>query len=280
MKVLSLFDGISCGYIALQRAGFSIEKYVAYEINPYAIKVSLKNHPDIIQMGDVYDGDFTEYKGYDLLMGGSPCTNWSIAKCDRREENLNVGRSLFAEYVRALHEVQPKYFLFENNFKIGKEIVDEISSHLGVEPILIDSALVSGQKRQRLYWTNIPDVNLPEDRGILFNDVIDKERIWREIPKYMYGTTLGIVRKDKLHVLSKSTKSNTITTADNHPGNYYLNDDKTLMTSLKPHEFEKLQTIPVGYTEGLSTLQRCKCLGNAWTVDVIAHILSGIKHDL
>lgn len=279
MKVLSLFDGISCGYLALQRAGIPIDSYVAYEINKYAIQVSKKHHPDIIHKGDVFDADFTEYKGYDLIMGGSPCTNWSIARRDRNEGGINTGLSLFNQYVKALDEVKPKYFLYENNFRIGKDVTNTITDSLGVQPILIDSALVSAQRRKRLYWTNIP-TTLPEDKGIAVSDVISPDRKWRPLEKWVYGISYGRPRVDRMPTLSRITKSGTVTTKDNHPWCYYLNDDRTMFCNFTPLEYERLQTLPDNYTEGLSKAQRCKCIGNAWTVDVIAHILSGIKHDL
>lgn len=172
MKVLSLFDGISCGMVALERAGIEVERYVAYEIDKYAIKVSEKNYPQIEHMGDVFDADFTEFKGFDLLIGGSPCTYWSIAKNNRETTSDGVGGQLFMQYVRALKESGCKYFLYENNFSIHKNIKAFISDQLGVEPIMINSALVSGQNRKRCYWTNIPNVTQPEDRGILLQDCL------------------------------------------------------------------------------------------------------------
>ena len=145
MRVLSLFDGISCGMLALQRAGIPVESYDAFEIDKYAIQVSEKNYPKIVQ------GDFTQFKGYDLLLGGSPCTYWSIAKKGRETTSDGMGFRLFMEYVRALQESECKYFLYENNYSIHQNIKDEISKHLGVESIMINSALVSAQNRKRCY---------------------------------------------------------------------------------------------------------------------------------
>ena len=118
MKVLSLFDGISCGMLALQRAGIPVECYDAFEIDKYAVTVSQRNYPDIVHHGNVYDGDFTQFKGYDLLLGGSPCTYWSIAKKDREVDCNGEGFRLFKEYVRALEESGCKYFLYENNYSV------------------------------------------------------------------------------------------------------------------------------------------------------------------
>lgn len=172
MKVLSLFDGISCGMVALERAEIPVDRYVAYEIDKYAIQVSEKNYPQIEHRGNVFDADFTEYKGFDLLIGGSPCTYWSIAKNGRETTPDGVGGQLFMQYVRALKESGCRWFLYENNYSIHQNIKDFISAQLGVQPIMINSALVSAQNRKRCYWTNIPGVCQPEDKGILLEDVI------------------------------------------------------------------------------------------------------------
>ena len=155
MKVLSLFDGISCGMIALERANVPVELYDAYEIDENAIKISEANYPQISHKGDVFKA---EYKAgeYDLLIGGSPCTYWSIATSGTRETvSYGLGWDLFSQYVRALHEVKPKYFLYENNESMSDNIKQEITKQLGVEPIMIDSQFFSAQVRKRYYWTNI-----------------------------------------------------------------------------------------------------------------------------
>lgn len=180
IKVLSLFDGISCGLLALERAGIPVERYVAYEIDKYAIKVSEKNYPQIEHYGDVFDGDFTQYRGFDLLIGGSPCTYWSIARKGREVTPDGMGGRLFMQYVRALKESECPYFLYENNYSIHKDIKAFISEQLGVEPIMINSALVSAQQRKRCYWTNIPDVEQPKDKGILLKDVIESGLVWTD----------------------------------------------------------------------------------------------------
>lgn len=172
MNVLSLFDGISCGMVALERAGIKVDRYVAYEIDKYAIQVSEKNYPQIEHKGDVFDANFKEYKGFDLLIGGSPCTYWSIAKNNRETTPDGIGGQLFMQYVRALKESECRWFLYENNYSIHKNIKAFISEQLGVEPIIINSALVSAQTRKRCYWTNIPNVTQPEDKGILLEDII------------------------------------------------------------------------------------------------------------
>lgn len=175
MRVLSLFDGISCGMLALERIGAKVDEYVAYEIDKHAIQVSQKNYPNIIRKGDVFDGDFAEYEGFDLLIGGSPCTYWSIAKADREVTPDGIGGQLFMQFVRALKESKPKYFLYENNYSIHNDIKDFISRQLGVEPIMLNSALVSAQHRLRYYWTNIPNITYPVDKGILVKDILEDD---------------------------------------------------------------------------------------------------------
>jgi DNA (cytosine-5)-methyltransferase 3A len=171
LKVLSLFDGISCGRVALERAGIKVDRYVSYEIDKNAIKVSEKNYSDIERRGSVIDVDFSEFEGFDILIGGSPCQDLSVGN---NEGNGLEGErsSLFWEYVRALKQVKPKYFLFENVIPKNKIDQEIITRELGVEPIMIDAALVSAQRRKRLYWTNIPNITQPEDKNILLKDII------------------------------------------------------------------------------------------------------------
>jgi DNA (cytosine-5)-methyltransferase 3A len=183
MKVLSLFDGMACGMLAMQSAGLPVERYVAFEIDKYAVQTSSHNFPMIEHRGDVFHADFTEFSGFDFLVGGSPCTYWSIAQKNNREtEASGMGWELFSQYVRALHEVKPKYFIYENNKSMSKAIRDSIDKAFGFEAVFINSALVSAQNRQRLYWVGKrnPDgtysqvhVEQPEDRGILLKDVLD-----------------------------------------------------------------------------------------------------------
>lgn len=193
MRVLSLYDGISCGMAALERSGISVERYDAFEIDKYAIKISEKNYPQIVHHGDVFDGDFTKFKGYDLLIGGSPCTYWSIAKTNRETTPDGMGGKLFMEYVRALRESGCRYFLYENNNSIHKDIKAFISAQLGVEPIMINSALVSAQQRKRCYWTNIPNVTQPTDRGILLKDILESGLSWQDKSYCMTASYDGAV---------------------------------------------------------------------------------------
>lgn len=184
MNILSLFDGMACGMLAMMKAGIQVDNYYAYEIDKYAIQTATHNFPQIQECGDVFNADFTKYNGIDYLIGGSPCTYWSIAQSpDKRETTASgIGWELFSQYVRALHETKPKYFIYENNKSMAKAIYQSISETFGFEPIMINSALVSAQNRQRLYWVgkrnadgtySKVDVQQPEDRGILLRDVLD-----------------------------------------------------------------------------------------------------------
>ena len=183
MRVLSLFDGMACGMLAMMGAGIKVGRYVAFEIDKYAVQTSSHNFPMIEHRGDVFQADFTEFSGFDFLVGGSPCTYWSIAQKNNREtEASGMGWELFSQYVRALREAQPMYFIYENNKSVSNAIRESITETFGFEPICINSALVSAQNRQRLYWVGKRNLNgtysrvkveQPEDRGILLRDVLD-----------------------------------------------------------------------------------------------------------
>lgn len=290
-----MFDGISCGMVALQRAGIPVEVYDAYEIEPNAIKISQKNFPMINQMGDVTKADFASMRGgYDLLIGGSPCTNFSSAKNHtakaKKENDVGEGEGwdLFMHYVRALKEVQPKYFLYENNYRISDKIRDAISEQLGVEPILIDAALVSAQKRKRYYWTNIPNVTQPEDKGILVRDIIvDDESLKRTFDdrirntmikctnyiKYDLGGKGHYSQQDRMYFLDG--KAPTVPRCRTETKfNVWLGGETYKITC--PLEAERLMTLPDGYTEGVPKTRRFEAIGNGWVVDVIVHIFKNL----
>ena len=320
MNVLSLFDGMSCGQLALQRADIDVENYFACEIDKYAIQIAQKNFPNTMQLGDVQDLVIPNYRegSIDLLVGGSPCQGFSFAG---RQLNFTDPRSkLFFEFVKVLEKLKPKYFLLEN-VRMKKESQDVITKYLGVEPIAINSALVSAQTRNRLYWTNIPNVTQPQDKGIVLSDILE-DLPFSEAPNYLKGTWCGRVRGDMVKSVDDA-KANCLT-ASMHKGQIptfvkskkpiqvgMANDIKgfdiikrvyspqgkspTLTTmqgghrqpkvamdnlyrKLTPLECERLQTLPDNYTEGVSNTQRYKMIGNGWTVDVIAHILRGIKN--
>ena len=305
MKVLSLFDGISCGRLALERAGIKVDSYDAYEIESNAIKAAVTNFPDIIEHGDVTKEDFVKYKGkIDLLIGGSPCQGFSSAG---KQLNFNDPRSkLFFEYVRAIKECQPKYFLLEN-VVMKKEWQDIISSYLGVEPIEINSSLVSAQNRKRLYWTNIPNIAQPEDKHITLEDILEDDE--KNNPGAIRGRRINKAtiigrRLDKdghrqdndktipitqcLEVRASNTdKSNCLTTVDKDnvltslPVGRYPDvfNKKLPFRYYTTKEMCRLQTLPDNYLDMIPITVARKALGNGWTVDVIAHILKGLVQE-
>lgn len=296
MRVLSLFDGISCGRVALDRAGAPVEKYTAYEIEENAIKVSLDNYPDIEQKGDVFKATYTE-GSFDLLIGGSPCTYWSIARCPHEHERettaSGLGFDLFMQYVRALREVKPKWFLYENNESMSDEIKAEITRQLGVEPIMIDSADFSAQIRKRYYWTNIPVKleSIPRSLSV-FKDIEYLQDCPVELVKNFakYEST----RRDNGVTVSWDTsgrgnysqqnrarrreyKMNTLPSSGGDKNNILLEVGSCLYRNLHPIEAERLQTLPDNYTACIkSKVKRIELCGNGWTVDVITWILSHV----
>lgn len=306
MNVLSLFDGISCGMVALERAGIPVDRYIAYEIDKYAIQTSTKNYLEIVRRGNVFEGGFSDYRGVDLLIGGSPCTYWSIAKRDRETDCGGEGFKLFMQYVRALDETGAQYFLYENNYSIHQNIKDEISRRLGVQPVMINSALVSAQQRKRCYWTNIPNVTQPADKGILLKDIIDNAVPWQGKSYCLTANYSGAYLKNTLErhlrtmvavpvrigdigsnaqahrVYSVHGKSISLSANSGGQGGgtglykIDLPDGDYIIRKLSPVECERLQTLPDNYTAGVSDRQRYRQLGNGWTVDVIAHILGGL----
>lgn len=173
INVVSLFDGISCGRVAMERAGIAVGSYAAFEIDKYAKAVSRYNYPDIVQYGNVFDNNFTSFTNIDFVIGGSPCTFWSIAKANREVDKDGIGWQLFMRYVTAVKTIQPRYFLYENVASMPNSIKEYITQELQVEPVLINSALLSAQQRKRLYWTNIKSITQPADKGILLRDILE-----------------------------------------------------------------------------------------------------------
>lgn len=343
MKILSLFDGMACGALAMQAAGIEIDKYIAYEVDKYAIQTAQHNFPFIEERGDVFKADFTEYAGFDYLIGGSPCTYWSIAQTKNRETVASgMGWELFSQYVRALHEAKPHFFLYENNKSMSAAIRASITETFGFEPILINSALVSAQNRQRLYWCGIrqadgtykkADIQQPADRGILLKDILETNAVtWLE-KAYAYTTRCqGAIIENTLEkhqhtmvaepvCLNRDTDKSVPLTASyykyaatdsfkkanprtgvaeivnidakgNAPiyevkdgfitvkGNKYpikLVDGFYIIRKLTVRECMRLQTVPEWYEWPVSKSQAYKMLGNGWTVEVIAHLLRGLK---
>ncbi len=286
MRVLSLFDGISCGMVALERAGIRVDAYHAYEIEPNAIKISAKNYPQIIRGGDVTKEDFTRFKGIDLLIGGSPCQSLSIVQSQTRE-HLNGKSRLFFEFVRALKEAEPRWFLFENVASMNDESKRIISEYLGCQPIYIDSGDFSAQQRPRYYWTNIPISGPYEASSLVLRDIMETD----VDEKFFYDYPLEAVDMSKqvcarmvynnheMHkrIMNPDFKCHTLTTCGGG------NTQKKVMDhgrarKLTPLEYERLQTLPDHYTAGVSDSARYCAIGNGWTVDVIAYILGHIKN--
>ena len=293
MNVLSLFDGISCGMVAFERAGILVSRYVASEIDPYAIKISQKNYPQIEHIGDVTRIDFEKYKGFNLLIGGSPCQDLSNYKYDRGDvKGLDGEKSrLFYYYVKALKTIKPKYFLLENVASMGKKWTDVISNELEVEPIMINSSLVCAAERKRLYWTNIPNVTQPANKNIVLKDIVISaehvpEKYWykNKYPiiyngddKKVQATILLNGHRNMKEVYNLNGKCNTLL-CDGNGGNrvkkIWQNGG---VRKLMPIEYERLQTLSDNYTNCISESRRYTAIGNSWTVDVIAHILKGLK---
>jgi len=295
MNVLSLFDGMACGRIALDRCGITPRRYFASEIDKYAIQIARKNWPDIVHIGNVQDVMWPEtFDGekIDLLIGGSPCQGFSFAG---KQLNFDDPRSkLFFEYVRLLKEAQPRWFLLEN-VRMKQESQDVISEMLGVAPVAINSSLVSAQNRYRLYWTNIP-FDMPADKGLVMRDILDAPQDFTVMSNRFIERQKNKSQKERASGLilaghAADIKGHGYNRRVYHPegkapslcaasgGNLEPKTavSETAWRKLTPIECERLQTVPDNYTEGVSNSQRYRMLGNGWTVDVVAHILAGIK---
>jgi DNA (cytosine-5)-methyltransferase 3A len=294
MNVLSLFDGMSCGQIALERLGVKVDNYFASEIDKYAINVAKSNYPNTKHLGNVVDIKGHSLPQIDLLIGGSPCQDLSVAK--QGGKGLEGSKSqLFYEYVRIWKETKPKHFLLENVGSMKNEDRDVITEIMGVSPITINSKLVSGLERRRHYWTNIPNITVPSDKGVTLDSIIDlevdekyyfTEGTHKSLEKIMHrseakghGFRSGIIDQSELNNPEIKFK--------NLDANYHKGcDGKRSMVRIRgrnrritPTEAERLQTVPVGYTAAANTsdTRRYMMLGNGWTIDVITHILKEIK---
>lgn len=316
MNVLSLFDGISCGQVALNRAGIKINQYFASEVDKHAIKVTQNNWPRTIQLGDVTKLDVSNLPKIDLLIGGSPCQGFSVAG---KMLNFEDPRSkLFFEYVRILEDIRkenPEVKFLLENVKMKREWVDKISEILGVEGVFINSSLVSAQNRPRWYWTNVGEGKQPEDKGILLADILEQEvdeKYFVKAGRLSWLQKFGEVKEKNGYVAfnpnkakcltvrsepswnttyilqwprggnsggirTKNGKSPSLTTSSWPANNLLLKDG--LVRKLTPIECERLQTLPDNYTACVSDTQRYKSLGNGWTVDVLTHIFKGLKYE-
>jgi len=285
MNVLSLFDGMSCGQIALNKLGIEYDSYYASEIDKYAIQVAQMNYPNTIHIGDVtkIKGDYFGDKKIDLLIGGSPCQGFSISG---HKLNFEDERSkLFFEFVRLLKETKPKYFMLENVGSMSNDVRNSISELLGVEPLHINSKLLSAQHRNRYYWTNISQTEIIGN-DVKFADILE-EGVDK---KYYYSET--VLNRLNLENLKRAGKAGykckgvevekcAPIVARHYKGmqsqHYPVIKEVDGFRKLTPIECERLQTVPDNYTSGVSDTQRFKMIGNGWTVDVISHILKNIK---
>ncbi len=281
MNVLSLFDGMSCGQIALNKLNKKIDNFYASEIDKHAIQVTQHNFPNTIQLGDVTELNTDKLPNIDLLIGGSPCQSFSNAG---NGSGFDGKSGLFYEYVRILNEVKPKYFLLEN-VKMKKEWQDVISEHLGTQPIRINSSLVSAQNRERLYWTNIPNITQPEDKKIFIEDILDTtfdDKYWLKekntnllLNKVSIENSPSIACIDVYNKKVKLDRKSPTLTLPHHNSLRLLYNGR--IRKLTPNECEKLQTVPIDYTNcDISDIHRYTMLGNGWTVDIIKHIFSFI----
>ena len=311
MNVLSLFNGISCGRLALERSNINVDNYYSSEIDKYTLKIADKNYPEDIKnkLGDIKNINCFDLPNIDLLIGGSPCVNFSFSGkqkgmiTDQDIEILSLEQYLelkdngfefkgysylFWEYMRILKETKPKYFLLEN-VKMSKKWENILSQAIGIEPIKINSSLVSAQNRIRNYWTNIPNITQPKDRNIILEDILEYDT--SKIEPFKNCVRKNIVNIDVLQYLKGSGFCQIPTSSgfQDHKvgitkspclraGNSFVlvkcpNGGIRKITVL---ECERLQTIPDNFTEGISNTQRFKAIGNGWTVDVISHIFNHI----
>lgn len=311
-NVLSLFDGMSCGQIALQKVGIRVNNYFSSEIDKCAIDIVRQNFPDTKQIGNVIDVKTQNLPNIDLLIGGSPCQGFSYAG---KQLNFNDEKSkLFFEYIRILKETRPKFFFLEN-VKMKKEHEDVISSYLGVNPIKLNSGLVSAQNRERIYWTNIPYSKDPVQKNIIVNDIIEKDEDM--IPDFLYINMdkrkyvpldehkskvglecIGGIISDNVKLWDKNNpkilqrnfsqgsrvysingKGCTLTASGGGLGGktglYFINGR---IRRLSLSECERMQTVPNGYLKNITTQQAWKLLGNGWTVDIISHFFKNLKN--
>ena len=297
MNVLSLFDGMSCGQIALERSGIKVSNYFSSEIDKHAIQVTQDNYPNTVQLGSVVELDTKSLPKIDLLIGGSPCQNFSfIGKKEGMvtKDNIEIttleqylelkdknyeflGESyLFWEYVRVLKQLNPKYFLLEN-VRMNKKWKNLISSVIGVEPININSSLLSAQSRNRSYWTNIPNVEQPKDLKLTIKDILDNEaKFTNEYPKWIDMKFGDRVRKSFISNTNQKAEC-LIKSMYKGQTRSYCSNEKGELHKYSRNELERLQTVPINYTKSSSFTQACKMLGNGWTVDIIAHIFKNLK---
>jgi len=278
MNVLSLFDGMGCGRIALERAGIYLDNYYAFEIDKHAINVASKNYPDIKQRGDVYNWREWDLPKIDLLIGGSPCQDLSVANRNTQLGLDGPKSNLFYMFIDVYKRLKPRWFLLENVAPVGgwKKVMDTEVGSVGVK---INSSLFTPQNRNRIYWTNIP-YTYPEQQTYKFE--------FEENPDSKYRASLNILdnRERMDFVMSRqSDLCGCLTEALSRNGSSreymswlgWVYGKTGEVRKPTPIEAERLQTVPDNYTSGVSDTQRYKLLGNGWTVDVITHIFSALE---
>jgi site-specific DNA-cytosine methylase len=302
MNVLSLFDGMSCGQIALNRLGIKYDKYFSSEVDKFTLKITEKNYPNTIQLGDVSKVNIDELPKIDLLIGGSPCQNFTFAgtrKGMSTKDNIEItsleqyldlkergfefaGQSyLFWEYVRILKEIRktnPEVKFLLENVRMEKRWKELISKIIGVQPIFINSNLFSAQNRQRLYWTNIKVDELPKENALTLKDVIHETGENYPLTKKHHEAFLKSY-KWKHCELDEKSKPLLASYYKQPPHCPYIKSkiSESGFRRMSPIECERLQTIPDNYTEGVSDTQRYKMIGNGWTIDVISHIFKNLN---
>lgn len=279
LNVLSLCDGMSGGQIALKELGFEVDTYFAFEIKNTAIKTTQLNFPNTIQLGDVnkFDISMLQGKRIDLFLCGSPCQNMSLINITQKTGITGEKSSLFFKCVEIMRQVNPTYFLYENVGSMKNSDRDIFTTNLGIEPIKINAKLVSAQERNRYYWTNIPDIQQPADRGIKLSDIIDygskREENWSE------KKTAFVERKKNstMYVRVDGEKSLPITARGYAAWNTQFITDNGELRDLTTREYRRLQTIPDWYSFGdLSKTKITDLIGDGWTIEVIKHIFKGL----
>lgn len=294
MRVLSLCGGIETGYLALKNLGIPVEEYHTFEILPEAIAVSSFHFPEIVHHGDLYEADWNEFKGVDLVVGGMCCQTLSRVRIeDRSVNNGLLGKSgIVYELQKALEIIQPKYFMAENVIPSRQEDLEELNRIMGCEGALINSNLFSAQDRPRYYWTNIKYENLPIANPLVIKDIMEHD----VDEKYFYKKDFEIININKRvcatlevntmemnkRIYNPNYKSPTLTCIN---GGYH---EKKILDNGRPRkltelEYERLQGLPDNFTnivlngKKLSYTKRCSLCGNGWTLPVIEHILGGLK---
>jgi len=287
MIVLSLFDGMGCGKLALERAGVPVEYYYASEIDKYCMATVVRNRPSVLHLGDVKSWREWSLPAIDLLIGGSPCQDLSITTAMNAQGLRGEKSKLFYYYVDIYRHYRPAHFLLENVASMRRSDRDVITEIMGVEPHRINSNIFSAQDRDRLYWTNIPVPPLPPPSPLVMRDAMVPGA---EVPaKYWYGQALEFHMGEKrvcatidlkAHEMSRRVYSPNFKMATLTAINGGYQEKKVLQDGrcrkVLPVEYERLQTVPDDYTAGVSDTRRYSMLGNGWTVDVIAHIFRGL----